>query len=187
MRAVLRLRGCLVLFGGACLLAPAAQASSFVTVAPPQGRLTSSFVILGEPIAPQAAVQPPQKQRSALDMPPDYVWEPAPTVISASVVLLGIPAVEEVKVAAIPTPEPAPKPAVRRKPYLVPKVVRAGIQGHAFPDYVAPAAQTPNALAPQPAAGQPGPDKNKREQPDPAPPSREPPPAIPGREVAEPR
>ncbi len=188
--SVLRFGAGLVLLGGACLLAPAAEASSFVSVAPPQGKLSSSFLVLGEappPAVQEAAVQRPEKHRSSLDTPPDFAWEPAPAILSPSVIALGAPAVEDVKVAAIPKPVAAPKPAARRKPYIVPKVVRAGVQGHAFPDYVAPAAaQAPNTPTPQPAAAQPSEQKPQREQPDPTPAKQEPLPAIRGQELGEP-
>ncbi|MBE7248033.1 MAG: hypothetical protein INR63_24065, partial [Actinomycetospora chiangmaiensis] len=120
----------LVLLGGS---ATAAGASSFVSVEAPREAVSASFVVIGEPApAPgmQAARAPekPAPPRSPLDLPPLASADEDIHRISASIVALGEPDVEEVEVASIGAP-----PERKADPFRMPMVIRGGVVGDAAP------------------------------------------------------
>ncbi|MGE0501599.1 MAG: hypothetical protein AB7I79_08005 [Rhizobiaceae bacterium] len=130
---------------GSVLSTGAAQASSFLVLAPMKDNVGPSIVILGEPrpVAASRPFAPVPVAEAPLSYPypeesPTVVLapiEPEPFVVSASIVAMGTPAISYDKVAAIGGAGPRPTP---RPPFSMPVVMRGGIVGDAFPDSQAP-------------------------------------------------
>lgn len=123
-----------------------AEAGSFVFVAPPKVAVSTSFVVIAE-IPPPKARSEPASPRSPLDRPPDYRWDAAPTVVSASIIAYGTRAVET------PAKAPIPRFAQRRVTahMAAATVIRTGIPGGAFPGATTVAASSAPG-DPQPTA-----------------------------------
>ncbi len=136
----------------------AAQASSFVSIAPPPPGRSPSVVTLGAPPAPVklASAQPKPASRTAdaslvpLAFPLPDGKAPAPRVISPSIVAYGptTPAVTFEQVASI-------QPHAFRAPQSTPIVMRAGITDAPQPA-VAIAPAQPGKLAGKTGRAQPG-------------------------------
>lgn len=129
-----------------------AEASSIITLASTDKKLTPSMIAIGEPPAGELG-----------EADPDVVAEDAgntdQTRLSPSMIALGEPAVTSEKVAAIGDK----KRGARR--ISMPMVIRAGIVGDAFSPAAAPASAQPQAAPPQQPAGTPGAEQPNAGQP----------------------
>lgn len=130
-----------------------AEASSIITLAATDKKLSPSMIALGEPAAGDAA-----------KADPDVVAEDGGNKdqirLSPSMIALGEPEVTSEKVAAIDTG----KHGKRR--ISAPMVIRGGIVGDAFSPVATPvAAQPQGSSTPQPAGTAPGTEQPAAEQP----------------------
>lgn len=147
------MRGAIAFFVAGMAWCAGAQASSFVTIAPPKTALSASMIELGAP-ASSAAADPDvvTAPEAAADTPKDNAGLPPGEIrLSPSVIALGEPEVTPEKVAAIGH-EPR---AARRN--STPMVIRGGVAGDAFSSGVAATTVAqPQAAEQKPGTTQPG-------------------------------